>query len=208
MARAGAVAARGARRRAARADQGRPRQKPPHLRLAARPRRVARAGHALLPQARRPPDARGGPQRPAPATGGAHDRLAARAARRPEPARARLHGPRARPALGGRHHLRADRRRLALPGRDPRPLLAPRRRARLPRRRSPRPSSPRRSRWRAGAGGRAQTSSITATAALSTRAPSTGGGSHRRARNVACRGAATVMITPWSRASSGRSRPS
>ena len=109
-------------------DPCRARGQPWALRQPARPRGAARARPPGRPQARRAADARhgavGAPQAPVPAHHGQHACLPGGA----EPARARLHGQRARPGVARRPDLHPDGGGLAVPGRRARPVLAPGRR--------------------------------------------------------------------------------
>ena len=105
--------------RAARPDRPHLRRPPARLRLAAGPRRAAPGGAAPLAPAGRAADARDGPRSPAgPPPAAADHRQPPRPAGRAEPARPPLRRRPARHGLAGRHQLPADRRGLAVPGRD------------------------------------------------------------------------------------------
>ena len=132
-------------------DRGDPRREPAALRQPAGSRRARRPRLPHEPQARRAADARAragcarrrrrfrattDSQHPLPVAPNVLARQFERAA--------------ARPGVGDRHHVRLDARGLALPGGDPRPLLAPRRRLGDERAHHARPR-PRRARHGAGA---------------------------------------------------------
>ena len=94
------------------------RRPPAGLRLAAGPRRAAPGGPPRAP-AGRAADARDGPAGAArPPAAAADHRQPPRPAGRPEPARPPLRRRAARHGLAGRHQPPADRRGLAVPGRD------------------------------------------------------------------------------------------
>jgi transposase len=176
------------RRAASGAARRRLRPQPPDLRRAARPRRVARGGRALRPQAGRPPHARRRARR-LPPTAGAHDGRRPGAHARAEPGRPRLRGGGAEPPLERRQHVSADPGGLVVPRRAARcPLPARgrlgdgrpptyRTRARCPR--DGPPSSPtdpgqraRQRGWRSSSGSRSGTTVSVATPPWPTAAPS------------------------------------
>ena len=163
------------RRRAARGrDRGDPRGESAALRQPARPRGAAGARAGRESQARGAPDARTGAWRPA-AGGGSGSRRTPGipSPSRPTCWRAQFDGARARRGVGDRHHLHPDRGRLALPGGDPRPVLARRRRLGDERAHHPASSRSTPSAWRWRGVDRPRGCCITPTAAVSTRAATT-----------------------------------
>ena len=98
--------------------QDRARQFAPDLRRTACPRGSPEPGRATWPQTDRAPDARSRARwRQPQAWWPDHDAARQGGPARAGPGRPQLHGLRAKPALGGGHHLCADRSRLPLSGR-------------------------------------------------------------------------------------------
>lgn len=96
-------------RRAAEADPHRPLRLARDLWRAARPRRPTRAGRAAFSQIHRSADARGRPRRGQPSARRSRDHTArSGGAPGPRPRRSQLRGRGTEPAVGGRHHLRAN----------------------------------------------------------------------------------------------------
>ena len=168
---------------------------------------LAEAGHPRLAQAGRAAHEARPPRGRPPAPVRAHDdpRRARRAV--PRSRQPRLHGHRARPALGRRHHAAPDARAALLPRRDHRRLHPPGRRLEH--------GHPHAGRARHGGsrrGGRpppsGPASSTTPTTAPSTRASRSGSACASRGSRRPWARSATATTTRWPRASSPPSRPS
>src|ERR1017187_353312 len=101
------------------------RREPRTLRQSAGADGTARSGPAERTQADRPADARAGVAGPSQAPLSDHHRLPPWPAGMPHPAGAALRRGPAQHRVGDRHDLPLDRARLALPGGDYRPVLAP-----------------------------------------------------------------------------------